>query len=257
MPSIEIRPFLRSDRAQLAALVNAHVEVVLPGVSPSVNAIMSDERVGAGYRDAAELRWLLCWPDRLTAGEQLLGAVLQQAAGWAAARLHADGSLPVPGVYGVPDCWPHVRHLYEHGGFTPKDEEIVLLADVAALPRPGEPPLDGLVVRRALGDAGVVFATSREGEAAGLIELQGDLTQGGTLSRLTGWAELWNLDVEEPFRRRGVGTWLVGHAAAWLRLARVERVLDVCGTDDDAYRAFATACGWRELTRTTRGWERR
>ena len=36
-----IRPFNRSDRDQLAALVNAHVAAVVPGASVSVNALLS------------------------------------------------------------------------------------------------------------------------------------------------------------------------------------------------------------------------
>jgi hypothetical protein len=46
VPSIELRPFHRGDREQVAALVNAHLEAMLPGVSVSVNAVMSQlERV--------------------------------------------------------------------------------------------------------------------------------------------------------------------------------------------------------------------
>ena len=41
MPSIEVRPFQRRDREQLTALVNAHIEAVLPGVGVSVNAVLS------------------------------------------------------------------------------------------------------------------------------------------------------------------------------------------------------------------------
>jgi hypothetical protein len=37
----EVRPFRRADRDQVAALVNAHVESVLPGVTLSVNAVLS------------------------------------------------------------------------------------------------------------------------------------------------------------------------------------------------------------------------
>jgi len=36
-----IRPFQRSDRDQLTGLVNAHIAAVVPGVSVSVNALMS------------------------------------------------------------------------------------------------------------------------------------------------------------------------------------------------------------------------
>jgi hypothetical protein len=41
MPPIAIRPFRRSDRDQLTDLVNLHVEAVLPGVTVSPNAVLS------------------------------------------------------------------------------------------------------------------------------------------------------------------------------------------------------------------------
>ena len=36
MSSIHIRPFVRSDREQLTALVNAHIAAVIPGITVSV-----------------------------------------------------------------------------------------------------------------------------------------------------------------------------------------------------------------------------
>jgi hypothetical protein len=102
MPLVEVRPFRRGDRQQLTALVNAHVQAVVPGVSVSVNTVMSQlerdpgefivdpwvaeratlvaeqrgrivagahllrygesEEVGESYRDAGEISWLLYWP---------------------------------------------------------------------------------------------------------------------------------------------------------------------------------------------------
>jgi hypothetical protein len=113
---------------------------------------------------------------------------------WGAGRLYADGSLPAPSVYGVPDCWPHVRGIYERAGFAPGDRvEIVLLADVARLPGAGDPPLPGLTLGRALGGAGTRFTASLDGRVAGIVEARSDLTQGGTLSRLAGFGELWEL----------------------------------------------------------------
>src|SRR4029077_16288609 len=41
MSSIQVRPFRRSDRDQLARLVNAHAEAVVPGLSASVNALLA------------------------------------------------------------------------------------------------------------------------------------------------------------------------------------------------------------------------
>jgi len=61
-----------------------------------------------------------------------------------------------------------------------------------------------------------------------------------------------------------VATWLLGQAADWLGLAQVGRLLDyawLAGTDPGGldyagYRAFLPAAGFRELTRTRRGWTR-
>ena len=102
MSTVCVRPFRRADREQLTALVNAHVQAVMPGVSVSVNTVMSQlerdpgefivdpwvteratlvaeqrgrvvaaahllrygvgEEVGEGYRGTAEINWLLYWP---------------------------------------------------------------------------------------------------------------------------------------------------------------------------------------------------
>ena len=103
MSSITVRPLRRGDRDQLTELVNAHAAAVIPGLGVSVAAVLrdlerqpgefitgpwvservtlvaeqrervaaaahllrysGDERVGPGYRDAAEIRWLLFWPE--------------------------------------------------------------------------------------------------------------------------------------------------------------------------------------------------
>ncbi|MGH2672930.1 MAG: GNAT family N-acetyltransferase, partial [Actinomycetota bacterium] len=160
--TIEVRPFRRDDREQVTALVNAHVQAVVPGVSLSVNAVMSQlerepgefivdpwvaeratlvaverdrvvaaahlhrysahDHVGESYRDAGEIKWLLCWRDApfwpdTGAGDALARACVSHLEKWGVSRLYADGALPVPGVYGVPDAWPHVQAIYERAGF--------------------------------------------------------------------------------------------------------------------------------------------
>jgi GNAT superfamily N-acetyltransferase len=102
MPALTVRPFRRDDRDQLTDLVNAHVAVVVPGVSVSTNTVLSalerqpdefitdpwvSERVtlvaeqrdhviaaahllryrsgpavGESYRDVGEIDWFLCHP---------------------------------------------------------------------------------------------------------------------------------------------------------------------------------------------------
>src|SRR5712692_7645567 len=100
--SVEVRSFRRSDRDQLTALVNAHAEAVVPGMSASVSAVLAalerrsgesiedpwvcerativaeqrgriaaaahllryyaDERAGQAARDVGEIAWFLFWP---------------------------------------------------------------------------------------------------------------------------------------------------------------------------------------------------
>ena len=102
MPAFTVRPFRRDDRDQLTDLINAHVAAVVPGVSVSVNTVLSElerqpgeaitdpwvgervtlvaeqrravvaaahllryragEEVGATYRDTAEIDWFVHSP---------------------------------------------------------------------------------------------------------------------------------------------------------------------------------------------------
>ena len=313
MSSIEVRPLRRSDREQLTSLVNAHAEAVVPGVSVSVNTVLSqlerqpgefitdpwvservtlvaeqqdrivaaahllryfaDERAGKFYRDLGEIRWFLfwpeaptgnpCWPDATPAAGTLIAACIGQLGDWGVTRQQAEGELPVRGVYGVPEQWPHVRATYERAGFVHTGHtEIVYLARVEDLPQPAA-PIAGLSVRRSVGINGTRLSAVLGAEVIGYIEVE-ILQEGARMPRHGGWADVGNLRVNEGYRRRGVARWLLGQAAEWLRLAHVERLLDYAllagkdavGGDYADYRAFLPAVGFRELTRTRRGWSR-
>jgi GNAT superfamily N-acetyltransferase len=314
MSSVRVRPFRRSDRDQLTQLVNAHAEAVIPGMSASVNTVLSslerrpgefiedpwvservtlvaeqagriaaaahllryfpDERAGADARDAGEICWLLFWPqvpagnphwpDATAAAEALMAACGAQFGGWGVSRQYAGGELPVPGVYGVPEQWPHVAGLYQRAGFRHTGQtEVVYLARVQDLPDPAAVPLEGLTVRRSVGINGCRLSAVLGAEVTGYIEVE-ILGEGERLPRHGGWADVGNLHVLPPYQRRGVATWLLGQAAGWLRLAEVSRLLtyawlegtDPGGLNYDGYRAFLPAAGFRELTRTARGWTR-
>jgi hypothetical protein len=49
----------------------------------------------------------------------------------------------------------------------------------------------------------------------------------------------------------------MGQAADWLGLARVERLLDYAWPEEDDCLALLRRLGFRELTRTARGWVNR
>ena len=233
-----------------------------------------DERAGAAARDLGEINWLLYWAetpagnaywaDAAPAAAALMTACLGQFQDWGVSRQYAGGELPVHGVYGVPEQWPHIRALYQRAGFTHTGHtEIVYLARVEDLPGLASPPLGGLSVRRSVGINGCRLSAALGEDVIGYIEVD-TFDEGERLTRTAGWADVGNLQVSEPYRRRGVGSWLVGQAADWLRLAHVDRLLDYAwleGTDPggvsyECYRAFLPAVGFRELTRTQRGWTR-
>ena len=294
---IEVRAFRRGDREQLTDLVNAHVAAVVPGVSISVNTVMSQlerepgeyivdpwvtqrralvaverdavaagalllrygahEKVGESYRDAGEIRWLVARPSTPAAADHLLTACCDVLDEWGVSKRYADGALPAFATYGIPACWPHIRAAYTRAGFRPGGRiEVILVARVDDLPRDHRCPIDGVTLTRSVGECGTRLSAMREGQRAGYIEVETDVTAGGTRSRLAGWADIGNLHVAEDLRRRGLGTWLVAQAASWLRLGRVERLIAYAVPEDTDELAFLDAVGFQELTRTERVWQR-
>jgi GNAT superfamily N-acetyltransferase len=112
-------------------------------------------------------------------------------------------------------------------------------------------------MRVTLGGHGTRFSAVLDGRVIGMYEADTDLTQGGTRSRLAGWADGWELWTAAEHRRRGHATWLFGHAADRMRFAGVRRVLDyatIAPDPPDGTLAFLHEVGFHELTRTTRGW---
>jgi GNAT superfamily N-acetyltransferase len=237
----------------------------------------SDDRVDPSYRNTGEVRWLLFWPEGPTANghwtaatraaESLIAACIRQMEEWGVASVEAGGELPAPGVYGVPEQWPHIRALYERAGFRHTGHtEAVYLIRVADIPAPGRATLPGLGIARSVGLNGTRLSAltgADANEIAGYIEVE-IFEEGERLPRPGRWADVSNLHVAGPYRRLGVATWLLAQAAEWLRLAQVDRLLTyawLAGTDPggqnyDEYRAFLAAAGFRELARAARGWTR-
>lgn len=233
-----------------------------------------DERAGAAVRDAGEIHWLVFWPeapagnphwpDATEAAEALIAACIGQLEQWGVARQHAGGELPVRGVYGVPEQWPHISALYERAGFAHIGHtEVVYLARVSDLRPPAEAPIADLCARRSAGMNGTRLSAMLGQDTIGFIEVE-IFDDQERRSRHGSWADIGNLQVAEAYRRQGVATWLLGQAADWLDLAGVGRLLDYAwlqgtdpgGLDHAGYRAFLAAAGFREITRTRRGWRR-
>lgn len=225
-----------------------------------------DPDVGEHFRDAGEIHWLLFspmapadnphWSDGHAAAEALMAACLEQFDAWGVRTGYADGALPVPGVYGVPEQWPHVERLYARHGFVPRGEtESVWLVDLADVPVPADPPLPGLQVRRLVGVNGTRLTAHIDGSPVGHIEVD-VLDQAERHPLQGGLADIGNLAVAEGHRRRGVGGWLLRHAAQWLRLGRTGRLMAYSWPSEVEQVAFFERHGFTEVTRTRRGWRR-
>ncbi|HZT45530.1 MAG TPA: GNAT family N-acetyltransferase [Gaiellaceae bacterium] len=296
MAPVEIRPFRRSDREQLTALVNAHVAAVVPGVAVSVNTLLSQlerepeeaivdpwvverrtlvaiERdavvagahllryddsapVSESYRGIGEIRWLVGRPETPAALDALIGASVELMDGWAVRLRYADGGVPAPFVYGIPENWPHIRGALLRAGFAHTGHvELILHAAITELPAFREPPVRGLELRRSVGRVGPArLAAVLEDEELGMIEVRGR-TGGGRNPATVAWADVGNLNVRENYRRRGVGTWLVAAAGEWLRLGGFDRLVDYVWPEQEEAQAFLASVGFRHLTRTERGWQ--
>ncbi|MEU6551562.1 GNAT family N-acetyltransferase [Streptomyces sp. NPDC046915] len=302
----QVRPFHRDDRDQLTELVNAHVAAVVPGVSVSVNTVLSslerqpdefvtdpwvaervtlvaelrrhivaaahllryraDAEVGADYRDAGEITWFL-WhppasfrPDTDKAADLLMAACLAQLARWQVRVRLASGDLPAPVVYGLPRNWPHVRSVYERAGFRHTGRtEVILLAQVSELPRPEPRPESrpGVTVERTLGQCGTRLTAYEGGQSVGFVEVGTVLARPERHTRPAGLADIGNLHIDPARRGAGWEHRLLAHAADWLGLSGVDRLLAYELADDQGALDTLRTAGFRELTRTDRGWEHR
>lgn len=219
-----------------------------------------EDRVSESYRNSGDIAWLICWPQHLDAGRAVRDAALAQLDGWNVRIQYADGALPTTATYGVPDSWPHVRELYEEAGFdaTGGQVEVQFAGLLEGVPAPGNPPFPGLTLRRALGPLGTEFSAVLDGEIVGILEVDDDLTRGGSQLGLAGWADVGSHSVREEMRGRGIGSWLFVQVVAWLRLGGTTRLIAYLVEDDQfAARArYYRRFGFEPVNRTTRGWKR-
>lgn len=207
---------------------------------------------GDHYRGAADVAWLVAWPTRPAAGVALAEAVMDRVRSWRPRHVYAgDFGLPVPALGLVPESWPHVTGLLAGVGFRPavREGELVMGGRVDAVAPPGEPPVPGLTAARTVGDLGVRFTALVGGVPVGRCEWE--LPDPDAAPAPAAWAELGDLGVDEGWRGRGIGGWLVRHSAGWLRLAGCDRVMLVVTPEDDAAGAgrFYRRLGMEPLSR--------
>lgn len=222
----------------------------------------TEEPVGGNYVGAVDIAWFLFWGGHETLAGELLAACHQQMDVWnARSRFAFDSHLPISTYGGIPDAWQHIMAFFESAGYQASHGGTVYGGTLDAIAAPGDAPLTGLTMKRTVrGDRQAVsFVAVLNGEYIGWSEWVMDLTAGGDLPALQGWSELVEMFVVEEWRNRGMGAWLIRHAAVWLRLAHIDRAVLHVDMDDEAEGAgrFYERQGWFPFARFKDGWQRK
>ena len=151
----------------------------------------------------------------------------RQMNAWQVVDEQISGPLPVPACVGIPDVWPHISGLIEQFGYSANEDidESVYGGTLNEIAAPSEPPVSDVTIHRDAGEFGTRFVARLDGNDIAHCECISDLTEGGQLPALAGWAELSEVETSETMRNQGVGSWVVQHAVEWLRLAKCDRVV--------------------------------
>ncbi|MFI2209706.1 N-acetyltransferase [Streptomyces sp. NPDC020141] len=246
--------------AERATLVAEHERQIV--AAAHLLRYRNDPDVGEDYRDTGHIAWFVHFPrPDGTAAEDpadlLLTACLAQLTRWHVRARLTDGQLPAPGVYGVPEQWPHVRASLERAGFVHTGHvETLLIASVAELPAPAAAPLPGLTFHRTLGELGTRLTARLDGEPVAHIELDTNLERPERHARSGGIADIADLELPDYPHPELLGR-LLGEARQWLTLCGCDRLLSYATDDETEEIAGLARHGFRHLTRTARGWEHR
>ena len=145
------------------------------------------------------------------------------------------------GWFGTPLAWDHVVRGFREAGLVPGDRWRIMTADAGSVPRPGSAPFRTMTVeRREDAAAGERSLWARVGDVAAADAVSWEISG---LPRgcpgTEGWTTIEAIDVEEPFRRHGVGRYLLAEQAAWLAAAGFARLLLFTETSNEpAIRLF-------------------
>jgi|GEM_PF-2752234 len=103
-----------------------------------------------------------------------------------------------------------------------------------------------------MAEESVAFIAYAGDQEIGRCVCKVDLSEGGARPALRMWCQLAHMVVDEEWHSRGIGTWLVQHAAEWMRLAGCDRIVLSVLPDDEERGAgrFYQRFGWQPFTRS-------
>ena len=118
------------------------------------------------------------------------------------------------------------------------------MARVADLPEPR--PRPGVTVERTLGECGTRFTARADAGALGFAEIDTALARPERHARAAGPADIGNLRIEPAQHGTGLGHWLLGRAADWLRLCGVDRLVAYESAADTTTLDHLTGAGFHD-----------
>lgn len=215
------------------------------------------DEVSEYYHNAGDIVWLLFWPNHDEAAQSLLQACHEQMRAWAVSNTMIWNGSVIPTCPGIPPEWPHIIALFTRAGYAPVPDsgEAIYGGWIRDIPLPGDAPV-GVEVRRMMRGVGVAFVAFADDQEIGACLCDANMTDGNTRPALRGWAQLDSLNVEEEWRSRGIGTWLVRHAVEWMRMGGCDRIVFSVIPEDEERGAgrFYQRFGWQPFTRVHREW---
>ncbi len=207
----------------------------------SVVAAVHMLRYGSGpevsnhYRNLGEIAWAMHTPTHHAEAVGLLREAQRLFLAWGV-REHL-ASFDLAGVIdGVPDRWPHVAAALSEAGFQrvvhEEGRDAIRYGPLPTLEPAAVPPDPSLQASSNVGPADGRFAVLDGRKEIGYCQFRSDVTRSGVLPALAQWGQIDDFWVAEPWRGRGIGSWLLSHACA--ALAKAGRNTVVLCTSDDA-----------------------
>lgn len=167
-------------------------------------------------------------------------------------RAGIDG-LSLPVCVGIPDKWPHVEDLIRRFGYKSSAEADVSVygGSLEGVPHPGVAPVSGPSIHHDVGQFGKRFSAELQGQRVAQCGCIPDLSAGGELPGLAGWAELSEIETRASHRNQGIGSWVIAHTADWMRSAGCRRVAMsvTSGAEQAGAGRFYQRFGWKPILR--------
>jgi ribosomal protein S18 acetylase RimI-like enzyme len=215
-----------------------------------------DETVAENHRGIGDIAWFFFYPEHQPEAVVFLEACHQKMRQWEVTKLSAwESGLSIPCLTGIPDKWPHLLALFYEAGYWPNPERAEAIfgggfETILALAK--QEPKGKLLIQDMESLKRYSLQTITD-EEMGFCLFDAKLPR--ERPALESWAELCEISVEEAWRRRGVGRFLLQEMVSYLVAYGIKNIVFSVVQDNDAAIAFYRNVDWNAISRSQDGWE--